>query len=598
MARNIFGFQISRSAPRSRLAGSNFAARSVLASVASATTPDSQARLTPQLAVLPFVKATGELPATFPTTKQTGFGLPDRSVASTPYSDYFWQLNGRKIPPKQIINILQQSAAGSLIYQHQLNRAMEESWPVYRKAILELKLAIASAKYTVHAHCAPGKKPTPSAQAKADLVTRALNAGFQPDRFADEDGVNGMIFDLCEAIPMGVSIVEMLWNEDAIDPNGQNESLVRATGWVNPINITFTPDGRIGVSPGAAEGRMGFGGTVNGVLNNPDKFLVAKFKSKSGTCLTAGLMRSLADIWTLVVYGRDFARLGMQKYGNPFLDIAYDSGITDQTMIRRFEELAAMAAANGYCAHPNNSEIKITQGHPMGADNAQIAMMKLADEACQLLLLGQTLTSSVGTSGGNRALGEVHNDVRTERIEEHAKWIARILTEQFADEHPARELRQELREENPERPTVEADMNRPLTALESATYLKDISQSTVPVLAEPIYKTAGQVMPQPGDHILVKGELVIMEEPTTQTEKRQKQFDEQLEQQLQVNQQMGEPGEGAEPEQIEAALRYASPEDKSELEYLVSAAESAPHKNGEIVAVQTKLKQLLQKTRP
>jgi phage gp29-like protein len=593
VARNIFGFQISRSAPRARLAGSNFAARSVLASVASATTPDSQARLTPQLAVLPFVKATGELPATFPTTKQTGFGLPDRSVSSSPQSDYFWQLPS-KVPPKQIVNILRQTAAGSLIYQHQLNRLMEESWPLFKKCLLELKLAIASAKYTVHAHCAPGKKPTPSAQDKADLVTRALNAGFQPDRFADEDGVNGMIFDLCEAIPMGVSIVEMLWNEDAIDPNGQNESLVRATGWVNPINITFTPDGRIGVSPGAAEGRMGFGGTVNGVLNNPDKFLVAKFKSKSGTCLTAGLMRSLADIWTLVVYGRDFARLGMQKYGNPFLDIAYDSGITDQGMIRRFEELAALAAANGYCAHPNNSEIKITQGHPMGADNAQIAMMKLADEACQLLLLGQTLTSSVGSSGGNRALGEVHNDVRTERIEEHAKWIARILTEQFADSILRVNYGRSYAK-NPERPTIEPDLTRPLSAVEQGQYLVAVSNSKVPVLAEPTYKRAGLEMPQPGDTVLINGEMVVMEEPTTPTEKRQKQFDEQLEQQLQVNQQIGEPSE---PEQIEAALRYARPEDKSELEYLVSAAEAAPHKNGEIVAVQTKLKQLLQKTRP
>ena len=278
---------------------------------------------------------------------------------------------------------------------------------MYKKCVMECKRAVAGAKYVAHPYTLPGQRPKPSATDKADLVNRAINQGFQPDRFADEDEINGMVFDLCEALPMGISIVEMIWNEDAVDPAGQNESLVRATAWVNPRNYTFTPDGRIGVANIAETGNQGYSNMVRPgeVYNNPDKFIVAKAKTKSGSPLTAGLMRTLADIWTIVVYGRDYARLYMQKYGNPFLDMSYDAGITDQAMIDQFERLAQMAANQGWCVHPNNSEIKITSAHSMGGDQAQIAMMKIADEACQLLFLGQTLTTKVDEAGGNRALG-------------------------------------------------------------------------------------------------------------------------------------------------------------------------------------------------
>ena len=290
--------------------------------------------------------AGAELPVTKPRS-EAGSGLPaKRQINASPLDDWFLALPD-KLPPKQISAIMRQAAAGNLWNQHQLSRRMEESWPMYKKCIMELKLSVASVKYTVHPYTTPGAKPSKSAQEKADVVRRAITTGFKPDRFADEDGIHGMVFDLCEAIPNGISIVELLWDDKAQDPDGGRESMVRASCWVHPRNIGFTRDGRMGVMQGAESGNISFNNQITGeMLDDPNSFLVAKLKSKSGSPLTAGLMRSLADIWSLVVYGRDYARLNMQKYGNPFLDIAYDSGITDQSEIDKFEQLAAMAAAN------------------------------------------------------------------------------------------------------------------------------------------------------------------------------------------------------------------------------------------------------------
>ena len=593
---NIFGLNITRTAPRIIGAGSNFAARSAIAAAASASIPPQHAKLTPQLATLPFVKATGELPMTFPKQRNTATpaGLTKRNVDSNPYGDYYWSLPD-KISPKQISSILRQALAGNMWQASQLSRLMADSWPTFAKCSFELRAAIASAKYVVHPHALPGEKPTPSAEEKADLITRAINSSFQPDRFSDEDGVNGMIFDLTGAIIDGVSVVEMLWDENATDPAGQNESIVRASAWVQPKNLAFTPDGRLGVARSNEANDMSYSGRVrNDLMDDPDKFLVAKFKSKSGSALGAGWMRKLAGYWVMIVYGRDFMLNFTQKYGNPFFDVAYDSGITDQTEIDRFENLARMAANQGYVVHPNNSEIKVGAAHTMSGENAQMAMMKLADMQCRELMLGQSLTTTVGDSG-SRALGDVHNDVRTERIEEHAKWIARILTEQFADSLLRVNYGNAYRK-NPERPTVEPDLTRPLSAIEQAQYMQNVSNSKVPVLADETYKRAGLQQPSPGDKVLIGGELVILEEPMTATEKGQKDFDTQLEQQKTVHSEFGDP-EGPDTGQVQAAIAKASEQDRLDLEQLVTAAERAPHSNGELKMVKSKLTEILTKTR-
>jgi phage gp29-like protein len=339
-------------------------------------------------------------------------------------------------------------------------------------------------------------------------------------------------------------------------------------------------------------------------MDNPSKFLVAKFKSKSGSYLGAGFMRVLTPMWIMIVYGRDFLMNFAQKYGNPFFDISYEASLqSNQAEVDKFERLARMAANQGYFVHPDTSKLEIGKEHGVTGDNAQTAMMRIADEQCQYMMLGQTLTSSAPTNGGTRAQGEVHENVRQERLEEHAKWIARILTEQFSESLLLENYgKSYLR--NRERPTVEPDMTRPMTAGEQATFLKDISQSTVAILTDEAYKRAGLTKPSPGDEVLVRGEHVILEEAVTATEKRAKEFDEQVEQQMTINSLQAPPddpnnlnGNVPTADSIQAVLREADAKDVEEFSFLVQAAERSEHQNGEVLAVRTKFKQILDKRR-
>jgi phage gp29-like protein len=314
-----------------------------------------------------------------------------------------------------------------------------------------------------------------------------------------------------------------------------------------------------------------------------------------------------------VAYSRDFALNFAQKFGNPVIDIAYQPGIS-QEEIDALELSAKQLRNSGWIVRPNNGAITFAPEHRMGGDNAQMALMRFADQQCQLLMLGQTLTTDVADSG-SRALGDVHENVRQEKIEELARWMAQILTEQFAESLLVENYGKDYLR-NPERPTVLPDLSRPLSVAEKGLLLIQLTTSRVPLPADKVYELLAIEQPEPGDEVLVQGQPQLLEESLTPTDKKQKDFETQLDQQMQVNELMQPetgtappPGGGQEssvqshripvnsPSAILAALAVATEQERTELESLVSAAEKAPHTNGEVPIIQAKVTKLLNKRR-
>jgi phage gp29-like protein len=65
-----------------------------------------------------------------------------------------------------------------------------------------------------------------------------------------------------------------------------------------------------------------------------------------------------------------------------------------------------------------------------GESLPQVALMNESDKACDILMLGQTLTTDVGDSG-SRALGDVHATVRGDILQAVATWIGQVVTTQL-----------------------------------------------------------------------------------------------------------------------------------------------------------------------
>ncbi|MDE2102243.1 MAG: DUF935 family protein [Patescibacteria group bacterium] len=550
----------------------------------------------------PFVQAAGELPTTVPNKKVVGGieGLGNRTIAADPFSNFFLSTPS-KVTPKQIDAIVTMALAGNLWNANQLYRRMLRQWPEFQKCCHEFRSAIADTDFKVHPYCVPGKEPTQSAKDRADLVQRALDT-FTPDRFSEEEGQHGMVYDISDALMIGISILELIWDENAKDDNGNPEKQIKSTAWVHPRHYTFRSDGSVGIAPDQVDNTLSFPSQVRNIplLNNPSKFIVAKAKTQSGSCLGAGLAFVLMPIYAAVVYGWDFMLSFSQKYGNPFLDIAYQAGIS-QAEIDKFEQLAKLAQNQSYCVHPSTGTINVTSAQNLGG-SAHVQLRQMADEFCQKVILGQTLTSSPPNTTGSYALGAVHQDIRAERIESAVGWVARILTEQLATS-----LLIENFGDASERPTVVADLSRPLSVQEQAQMLSAYSMSTIPIPKKEAYAKLMLTVPEPGDEVLIMGKPQILEESLTATDQKQKDFELQLEQQgeqMQMQAQMmsqqppaptGKAGKGK-PDKAKAkastppvSLIQASAADLEELEQLVSEAESAPHHNGEINRLKAKL---------
>ena len=568
----------------------------------------------------PWVMRASQHDLSFDVTRKRGGvaeagDLSGRAVPSDPLGDWFWGLPDL-ISPQQVTMILRGGLAGNLWTFSQLVQKMSDSWPTFRKSLNELRTAVRMVKFKVSPACEEGDEPTDSAVDKSKFVQRCFKS-FEPDRFKDEDAFGGMVYDLTDAVAIGISIVELMWaeaREGTVSPDGKPESRVRASAWVNPRHYSVKPDGGIGVAEESRVDDLAFRSMIaKATMDVPEKFLVARYKGKSGSCLGAGEARCLAMCWVNIAFAVDWIRNCGQKYGTPFMAIPYTPGIPESERVK-FEQAAKLAAALGALVYPQQNpaqKVEVYPAQPMSADNPIRVMVDLAEKWCVQLLLGQTLTTDTadgGKGGSSYALGEVHAGVKQEKLSAIASWIAEILQTQLATV-----LLKLNWGDASECPTVEADFTRKEAPMEAAQRMGVLtSQVRVPFVADEVYKTVGMRMPRPGDEVVANGVISVQPEPKTEEEK----FDQQLDQQVQQAEASMELQAEAQPQEqdsfaasdraglertvgrnIRAVLAAAGAEDLDAVEKLYVKAKAEGGNNGAWKEVNIKLGQVAEKNR-
>lgn len=116
-----------------------------------------------------------------------------------------------------------------------------------------------------------------------------------------------------------------------------------------------------------------------------------------------------------------------EKYGMPHMVAKYTEGLSDDKINEILQGLEDMVQ-NVVCAVPSSTEIDYHD--PVGkAASAKIYqdLIRLMDEQMSKAVLGQTLTTEVTQGGGNRALGQVHNEVKNEIVQSDIKIIEKFF---------------------------------------------------------------------------------------------------------------------------------------------------------------------------
>ena len=431
--------------------------------------------------------------------------LTQRIITNDPRESWYLALPP-KITQEQAEMIKRAALGGDIWQQFQLLQLMLDKWPMLKKCDSELREAVCSVKFHAHPYCEEGEEPTQSAKEKADLVNRCIK-NMTPNAFNDERDFKGMLYHLCGAFLNGIVLEELIWGEPVM-VNGSAERRPRAAAFVHPRHYTFGSDGSLAVYDDLYN-RLYAAASKVGQTPDKDKFICGQFYSNSGSTLGAGFIRPLIWWFCAVIWGQEWMLQTAQYFGTPFIALSYKQGVD----LKNAWAFLQKASVTKKLLHPEGTDAKVFSAELLSADNPQRYLCDEADKQCQLELLGQTLTSdSPKSGGGTRAQGEVHMDVRHDRIEGIARWLCAEPLAQFARAC----VRVNWGQDADEMPTIEADFSKPMDAMERAQFLTAISATTIPLPAEDTYKTLGLSMPEEGDKVIVGGKIGLLGDTETE----------------------------------------------------------------------------------
>lgn len=408
--------------------------------------------------------------------------------------------------PAAIGSILAEALTGrSARREQELYSLMESTWPRLLKNTMEIKDAVLSLDWNLMEP--PLEEQIPGAM---QLATRAMN-GMKGDPITDGHGWRATLSSLLDAWTRGISIAEIQWEyrgssairhpQSAIPPSPA-AWLPRLTRDLPPWHFGWAagPWGGAHYADEANDGNLRLypdAGNTQGIAFPPDKFLIAIRKAGKGHPSGTALLRCLAWWWCAANFSQEWLLNFAQIFGQPFRWATYDAsqdGVKD--------DLSAMMEAMGSAAYgvgPEGTKIEWHESSKSGADNPQSHILTLADTACDLLVLGQTLTSTQGSSG-SLALGEVHQSVRADVIDSAAAWLAEILNEQLIPSIVR--LNYGDPPEDSSLPWFQPARKNQKDTKALAETIKILLDAGVPLLTSQVYDMLDLARPEPGEDTL------------------------------------------------------------------------------------------------
>lgn len=387
-----------------------------------------------------------------------------------PQAAYRWLLPQlAAITPQYIELTLRGALAGNHVQAWELFDLMEDTWPRLRKNALELKNGVRNLGRVYSEYQEEEEEPTPTATEKMRLVSAAIRT-MRPDPAADESGFSGILFDIMDAWLKGQSVIEIDWERrDA----GKLGTIIapRAGFWVHPVCYAWSMEGRLGLRADS-RGVLSPGNISTTTYQPmpsvvadfpPDKFLISICKTKSGSALGGALLRPLAWWWCAANFSADWLLNLAQVFGLPFRWATYDPNVPQATIDAICAMLAGMGS-NAWAAFPTGTQLDLKEASKGGDHSPQGDLLDRADKQCDLLILGQTLTSEMGRrgggggGGGSFAAAKVHEGVKGDIITAAAQFAEGVVNEQLipgilrlnygnADEAPTLSLQSEDEED-------------------------------------------------------------------------------------------------------------------------------------------------------
>lgn len=410
--------------------------------------------------------------------------------------------------PQQIEQVLASALNGDLRYQTNLFIAMLDSWPKLQKNITEQVRRVVTANWKTVPFSLPGEEPTPFDLDLAQVV-ESMIWGMKPDASRLERGYEGMIADLALGYYFGHAVDEINWmrGKDGMwRPKSVTQVPAKCYGYPYFIDGQTDQQDRLMLKP---DGIM----TENYVDFPPNKFLIGINCGHPGHPSQAAPLRALAFYWLAAVRGLKWMMQFTQRYGVPWIHAEADS-----TERNKVAAALSTIGTEGYLVTEPGVTLTSLTAPQSGTSLPQRELMKLADQAADVFILGQTLTSGTDDSG-SRALGDVHAKTQDEMVDAVADYVGGILTYQLV---PA--IVSVNYGEREDLPQIWAKRETEVNEKEQAEVMKLRLDMGIPMSREFVYSSTNTPIPAEGEELFVAGqseektpeEVIQEEEPPRQ----------------------------------------------------------------------------------
>jgi len=374
------------------------------------------------------------------------------------------------LTPRRIKNMLLEAETGDLASQAELFERMEEKDGELDAHLRTRKSGVSSLAWQI----LPAGESAEAAEA-AELCGELV--GLIPE-------LKQAIFDLMDAVPKGLSVLEIEWE-------------TAARRW-RPARLLWRPQRwfRLAEDGETLLLRERDGGTELPPLN----FIVHRVKARSGFPARTSLLRSCVRAFVVrhlswkdwmsfaEVYGMP-PRIGRLREGVP-----WDSGEARELWdaVRALGMDAAAVVREG-------NQIEVLDTRSMGEGEVFQRILERAGRELTLAILGQTLTSG-GEGGGSYALGRVHHLVRRDLVESDALALQDTLTQQLL----APVVRLNLGPAAPV-PQWHFVIEEPRDLAQLATTIKTLAEAGLAIPSKWVYQRFGIPEPTAGEALLGDG---------------------------------------------------------------------------------------------
>lgn len=328
----------------------------------------------------------------------TGASEPVRvRIAAREVNDRFSTYPSNGLDPVRLAHILREANDGNVRCQMELFEEMEEKDPHLFSQMQTRKLAVTGLEWEVQ----------PSGKEEEDgIICEFIN-----DQLTSLEGFDGAMYDMLDAIGKGISILELFWD---IDKDGRN--VIRSIDWVNPKKLLWDFEDEV-LKITTQE-------FPEGIELPENKFVVHKYKAKSGHESRAGVMRIISWMYLFKNFDlKDWVAFS-EVYGMPVRLGKYDPSASEDDKKQLLDAIYTMGTdAAGII--PNNAAIDIIESNKTTSADVFEKFARYADEQISKAVLGQTLSSDSG--GGSYAQGKVHNEVRHDLTAADAKSLAETI---------------------------------------------------------------------------------------------------------------------------------------------------------------------------